>query len=244
MKTKKPELSFDDFKPYITQTLGLKFEGDKSDRLVLTRDEENALRKAFEKASSRKGFKADGFAIARLLHEKKMHPEILFAGREQSLTEECRCQKEIDERLGIPVFTEVPDREYTVIIDAVFGVGLSREITGHYRSLIDQLNGMKGRKVAVDIPSGVSSRTGQILGTAFQAELTVSMACVKLGCELFPGKEMAGRTVPVPIGIDPGFFDDRNDVCFTLERECLPSLLPERKADPRQSRHRCRLCSA
>lgn len=62
MKTKKPELSFDDFKPYITQTLGLKFEGDKSDRLVLTRDEENALRKAFEKASSRKGFKADGFA--------------------------------------------------------------------------------------------------------------------------------------------------------------------------------------
>ncbi len=173
----------------------------------------------------------DGFAIARLLHEKKMHPEILFAGREQSLTEECRCQKEIDERLGIPVFTEVPDREYTVIIDAVFGVGLSREITGHYRSLIDQLNGMKGRKVAVDIPSGVSSRTGQILGTAFQAELTVSMACVKLGCELFPGKEMAGRTVPVPIGIDPGFFDDRNDVCFTLERECLPSLLPERKAD-------------
>ena len=64
MKTKKPELSFDDFKPYITQTLGLKFEGDKSDRLVLTRDEENALRKAFEKASSRKGFKADGFAIA------------------------------------------------------------------------------------------------------------------------------------------------------------------------------------
>ena len=35
----------------------------------------------------------DGFAIARLLHEKKMHPEILFAGREQSLTEECRCQK-------------------------------------------------------------------------------------------------------------------------------------------------------
>ena len=173
----------------------------------------------------------DGFAIARLLHEKKMRPEILFAGQEQSLTDECRCQKEIDERLGIPVFTEIPDREYTVIIDAVFGVGLSREITGHYRSLIDQLNNMKGSKVAVDIPSGVSSRTGQILGTAFQAELTVSMACVKLGCELFPGKEMAGRTVPVPIGIDPGFFDDKKDVCFTLDRECLPSMLPERKKD-------------
>ena len=64
MKKKNPELSFDDLKPYITKTLGLKFGGDKKDRLVLTKDEENILRKAFEKASSKKGFKADGFAIA------------------------------------------------------------------------------------------------------------------------------------------------------------------------------------
>ena len=69
--------------------------------------------------------------------------------------------------MGIRVFTEIPQEEYTVIIDAVFGVGLSREITGRYCDIIRWMNSRDCCKVAVDIPSGVCARTGQILGTAF-----------------------------------------------------------------------------
>lgn len=171
----------------------------------------------------------DGFAIARLLEERGMIADIFFAGNESSLSDECRAQKEIAEKVGIKVFKEFPDEEYTVIIDALFGVGLSREITGKYRDVIDCMNRAEGKKVAVDIPSGVCARTGQVLGIAFRADLTVSMACVKLGCELFPGKEYAGETVFVPIGIDPEYFKGRQDVCFTYDRHEIRYLLPGRR---------------
>ena len=173
----------------------------------------------------------DGFAVARLLEEEGMHAEILFAGKESSLSGECALQKKIAERMGIRVFTEIPQEEYTVIIDAVFGVGLSREITGRYCDIIRWMNSRDCCKVAVDIPSGVCARTGQILGTAFRADLTVSMACVKAGCELFPGKTYAGETVAAPIGISTDFFRGDPGVCFTYGREDIPALLPPRKAD-------------
>ena len=130
----------------------------------------------------------DGFAIARLLTEEGASARILFAGRESSLSEECRVQKKIAENLGIGIITEIPEEEYTVIIDAVFGVGLSREISGKYADIIAWMNEQNCSKVAVDIPSGVSSATGKILGIAFHADLTVAMACVKAGCEMYPGK--------------------------------------------------------
>lgn len=173
----------------------------------------------------------DGFAVARLLHEKGICADVLFAGKESSLSEECALQKKIAERLGISIFTDLPDGEYTVVTDALFGVGLSREISGRYADIIEWMNRQNARKVAVDIPSGVCARTGRILGTAFRAELTVSMECVKLGCELFPGKAYAGETVAAPIGISKGIFKDNKDVCFTYDKEEIPSLLPRRSAD-------------
>ena len=170
----------------------------------------------------------DGFAVARLLTEQGKHADVLFAGKEASLSEECRCQKQIVENMGISVFTEFPDEEYTVIIDAVFGVGLCREITGHYKDVIDWMNLQDAEKVAVDIPSGICAATGKILGTAFRADLTVCMACVKLGCELFPGKSYARESIPVAIGIDPKYFSNRLDVCYTFDKNDLGKLLPSR----------------
>ena len=173
----------------------------------------------------------DGFAAARILTEEGMCAEVLFAGNEASLSEECALQKRIAERMGIPVFTDIPEKEYTVIIDAVFGVGLSRDVTGWYSEIIRWMNSQNSRKVAVDIPSGVCAGTGRILGIAFQAELTVSMACVKAGCELFPGKSCAGETVAAPIGISPDLFRKDSGVCFTYDKTDISGLLPVRKAD-------------
>lgn len=173
----------------------------------------------------------DGFAVARILREKGICAEVFFAGNETSLSEECALQKKIAERTGVPIFTDIPRKEYTVVTDALFGVGLSREISGKYTEIIEWMNRQNAWKVAVDIPSGVCARTGRILGTAFRADLTVAMECVKLGCELFPGKACAGETVAVPIGIDKRIFKDDTEVCFTYDREDLPGLLPKRSAD-------------
>lgn len=173
----------------------------------------------------------DGFAAARIIAEKGYRASVLFVGKESSMSEECRLQRQVAEYLGIPVFTTFPGEEYTVIIDAVFGVGLSREVTGHYAEVIGWMNAQDAFKAAADIPSGICSHTGRVLGTAFRAELTVALACEKLGCALYPGKDYAGKTVTVPIGISTELFRDDPGVCFTWDEEDMGRLLPERRAD-------------
>lgn len=173
----------------------------------------------------------DGFAIARLLYRQGNGVTVLFAGKEKSMSEECKTQADIVRNLGIPIVTELPEREYTVVIDAVFGVGLNRKIEGHYQQLLEWMNRKSGRKAAVDIPSGVNAANGQIFGIAFQAELTVSFQCEKLGTVLFPGKDYAGKVVPVDIGIDTDFMQEVQEICYTLDPEDIGKRLPERKAD-------------
>ena len=134
--------------------------------------------------------------------------------------------------MGLRIFTEFPAEEYTVIIDAVFGVGLSREITGSYEDMI-QANepAHPAAKLLLTFPPVYAPVTAVSWELLFSAELTVGMACTKLGCELYPGKNYAGQTAAVPIGIDPGFFSDRKEVFQTYEREDLSGLLPLRKPD-------------
>ena len=104
----------------------------------------------------------DGFAIARLLQEKGVRVTVFFAGKESSMSEECRLQAQIVRNLGIPIVTVMPEKEYTVLVDALFGVGLNREITGAYCDVIEKMNRLKGRKIAVDIPSGIHFRERNI----------------------------------------------------------------------------------
>lgn len=171
----------------------------------------------------------DGFAIARILKEHGKMPEIFFAGNSSSLSSECEIQKRIAEKKGIEIHTEIPGKEYSVIIDALFGVGLSREIAGRYAEIIKFMNSRKCYGVAVDIPSGICSRTGKVLGTAFRADLTVAMACIKAGCVFYPGREYSGKTVAVQIGIDPDFFLNDADVLYTYEKSDIAKLIPVRK---------------
>lgn len=171
----------------------------------------------------------DGFAIARILTERGYHATAVFVGRESSMSLDCRLQKQIAEKCGVPIVTTVHSQEYTTIVDAVFGVGLNREITGDYLDAIIKMNSLDGQKVAIDIPSGVCSATGKILGRAFYADLTVALQCEKLGCILHPGHMYAGKTVTVDIGISKRTFETEKDVCYTYEKADLPGLLPARK---------------
>ena len=123
----------------------------------------------------------DGFAVARLLAEKGCHVDVLFTGRESSMTEECRLQAQIDKNLGINLFTEIPEKEYTVIIDAIFGVGLSRKVEGKYKDAIEYINNQRAKVYAVDMPSGIDGSTGEVLGVAIKADYTVTFGFHKVG---------------------------------------------------------------
>lgn len=91
--------------------------------------------------------------------------------------------------------------DFDVIVDALFGTGLMRNIEGKAGDWIMASNQAKALKIAVDIPSGISSDSGQILGTAFVADLTVTFSHKKRGHMLMPGLEYAGEVVVHDIGI-------------------------------------------
>ncbi len=143
----------------------------------------------------------DGFAVARLLGERGIAAEVLFVGREASMSPECRIQRQICENCGIKISSNFPDGEYTTIVDAIFGTGLSRQVEGRYAELIRRINAEPARKVAVDIPSGISADTGEVLGAAVRADLTVTFAFRKVGQVLYPGAGYCGRLVRRSIGI-------------------------------------------
>lgn len=173
----------------------------------------------------------DGFAIARMLHEEQIPVDVAFVGRMESRSEETKTQMDILENLGLSIKNELPDKEYSIIIDAVFGIGLCRKIEGRYKEVIERMNQYQGYKVAVDIASGISADTGEVLGCAFKADLTVTFAYAKAGQLFHPGYEYTGKLAVKPIGIWNPEFDTEKDIYYMLEPADLKAYMPKRVAN-------------
>jgi NAD(P)H-hydrate epimerase len=90
-----------------------------------------------------------------------------------------------------------------VIIDAVFGVGLSRQVGTDTARIFGLANNSGAFVVSCDIPSGVDSDTGRVCGAAISADVTVTFTLPKLGCFLSPGAALCGRVVTAPIAEEP-----------------------------------------
>lgn len=173
----------------------------------------------------------DGFAIARLLKEAGKAVDTVFVGNMDSRSEETRLQMQILANLDISVGNSLPEKEYSVIIDAIFGIGLSRDVSGRYMEIIDRMNQYNGAKVAVDIASGISADSGKVLGCAFKADITITFAYLKRGQVLYPGTEYSGKVFVKPIGIRNFDLECSENVHYTLEKDDVEKLLPVRNED-------------
>ncbi len=170
----------------------------------------------------------DGFAVARLLNDRRSAVTTVFAGRETSMSEETRIQKKICENCGMKISSNLEDGEYTTIVDAILGIGLSREVQGRYLGLIDWINRQSAPVISVDIPSGVSADTGRIMGAAVKADLTVTFGYRKIGQILYPGANYCGRVVCRDIGIRMAEHIAQELPVAACGREDL-SLIPRRR---------------
>ena len=170
----------------------------------------------------------DGFAAARLMNMAGRRADVLFVGKHDSMTQETALEAEIFSRHG---GTVLPDESgvkgYDLIVDALFGIGLSREVIGRYADLIHAVNRSDTPVLAVDIPSGVSADDGRILGCAVRADVTVTMAFAKLGLILYPGAEYCGEVITADIGITAAGLI--KDPVLALEADDLKGLLPPRR---------------
>ena len=166
----------------------------------------------------------DGAALARLFYLQGHRVTVLVSGKEGKYSSALKKQMEIleryrsggkDENAGLSgrgTLSVLTDEEWAqnrerenlscdLIVDALFGIGLSRPIDGLWLEKIMWLNGLSGKKVSLDIPSGVSAEDGRVLGAAFRADLTVTFGFLKTGMLLYPGRELCGESLVADIGI-------------------------------------------
>lgn len=172
----------------------------------------------------------DGLALARLLAEQEVAVTVWCVGNVEKASAQWTAQKHILEHYQIP-FCDGPQKEgYTIVVDALFGVGLSREVTGEYADAVDSFNLLEGHKIALDLPSGISSDTGEILGCAVRADETITFGYEKRGLYLFPGTNYAGKILLADVGINDRAFLGQTPGMFCLDAADLKNLLPRRDA--------------
>lgn len=137
----------------------------------------------------------DGYVCARELLARSFNVSVYAI--EGRLSPDCLREKE---RYGGPYTFDIAG---DVIVDCIFGTGLARGVTGSFADVINKINASGAYIVSADIPSGLSSDSGLVLGTAVRADLTVCIARLKQGFMLSDGLDCCGRIVLKDIGISP-----------------------------------------
>lgn len=152
----------------------------------------------------------DGFVVARKILSSGGRSKVFMLGDRGGYRGAARMNLEILERIGAEIVSlESPsDAEPDIaacdgVIDAIFGTGLARDVEGRYAEVIEMIN-RSGRPVlSLDIPSGVHGDNGRIMGTAIQADATVTFGLPKLGNMIYPGYGLCGDLFVTHISFPP-----------------------------------------
>ncbi|MFD2999930.1 NAD(P)H-hydrate dehydratase [Pontibacter toksunensis] len=178
----------------------------------------------------------DGLAVARLLHERKYKVQVFIVGDTAKASEDFKANMErlpdevqpqkIEEEKDIP---ELP--LIACVIDALFGTGLSRPLTGLYEELVEQLNSSGACITSIDMPSGLYTDSQTPEGsTIIQADNTVSFQLPKQAFFLPQHEEYVGEWHVVPIGLSEQFISGVDtDMFFTTRRDVQHLLKRRRK---------------
>lgn len=97
--------------------------------------------------------------------------------------------------------TDLPDRNFDLIIDGLFGIGLTRPLQDRHADMVEAINALSRPVLAVDVPSGLCANTGRVLGTAVRATCTLTFLGLKPGLYTLKGPEHAGEVVVTDLGV-------------------------------------------
>lgn len=153
----------------------------------------------------------DGFVIARHLANRGWPVRVILFGAPSLLTRDAAVNFEIIRKMDVPI-TDMSSRfdaddlkreldGCTLVIDALFGIGLRSDLKAPYPDVIKAVNRSAKTVVAVDIPSGLDADTGKIHGSAIRASMTAAMGLAKKGLYEGEGPQFAGEIVVMDIGI-------------------------------------------
>ena len=179
----------------------------------------------------------DGLVVARLLQNKGAHLHVILMAPYQELSKDAKTMFRRLKTKPSQIFT-LPSQETLqalvqkghILIDALLGTGLSSSLREPYAMAIEMMNASPAYTVAMDIPSGIDSETGAILGTAVHADLTVTFGCHKIGLYIGNAIDQVGHIEIVDIGIPKTFVEDIKPQTQLLTAQYIRSLVPSRRA--------------
>jgi hydroxyethylthiazole kinase-like uncharacterized protein yjeF len=172
----------------------------------------------------------DGYVIARHLQARGHLVTIYSLAAIESLCGDALTNAKIAKNLQIDIIELVDDQAidqlpfdpemYDLVVDAIFGTGLTAAVHGHAAAAIELINDSELPLVAVDIPSGLSSDSGELFGHAIEADLTVTFAYPKLGHVLSPAANLCGFVEVVDISIS-AMLESEDQKTFIVDAESL-----------------------
>jgi len=171
----------------------------------------------------------DGFVIARKLHSNGALVKVFILGDQAKFRGAAKLNLDILKRLPVEI-REVQDEPSVhmdlmhadVVVDAILGTGLMREVKGLYRDVIDSINRSGKIVFSADIPSGVAGNTGKVMGIAVKADYTVTFGLPKLGNLMFPGYDLCGELYVTHISFPPELYDSDHLKVDVTPRISLP----------------------
>ena len=175
----------------------------------------------------------DGIVAARNLHEWGWNVKIILLSKENKLSPDCLKQYKTAKKAGVVIafrdHITGKDLHSALVVDALFGTGLSKNISGKTAELISFINASDAPVISVDIPSGISSDTGQIMGDAVRSDYTITFGLPKRGHLLYPGADYTGRLFIEDIGFPDELLYAEKFKAELLEKRNVSLLIPERQ---------------
>ncbi|MDH4063366.1 MAG: NAD(P)H-hydrate dehydratase [Acidobacteriota bacterium] len=184
----------------------------------------------------------DGFVVARTLHQRGVETSVFLVGRVAEVKGDARINLDVLGRLGVTV-VEVADEgawelhfseigEHDLLVDALFGTGLETPLAGLHETVVADLNGSGIPIVSIDLPSGLSASTPDVIGDCVDASVTVTLGAPKLPLVLPPAEHKAGEVVIADIGIPMGVIEQLDGPRIELiTKDGLRPLIPARAPD-------------
>jgi ADP-dependent NAD(P)H-hydrate dehydratase / NAD(P)H-hydrate epimerase len=174
----------------------------------------------------------DGFLIADLAHKRGIPVTVLQMGDAEKITGDALLARQQALANGVKIipFAATALVPAGVIVDAMLGTGLAGDVRGDYVTAIDAVNATGVPVLAVDIPSGLCSDTGRVLGAAVRADLTVTFIGLKRGLFTMHAPDFTGAVQLSDLGVPPEVYAAVTADCARLELEALLECLPARPA--------------
>ncbi len=155
----------------------------------------------------------DGCVLARKIHADGGWVKVFIIGDPGRFKGAARLNYEIITRLPIEVkhILSIDDLQEDLfrsdfVVDAIFGTGLSRDVEGLFREVIEEINKSGKPIMSIDIPSGVQGDTGKVMGVAIKADFTITFGLPKYGNILFPGCDLGGKLYVSHISFPPEIY--------------------------------------